>query len=1394
MKKRFFTFLFLIVISLHIVAQNPGLPIKGELSQTLLSQRVFSKSNEIDIVKIEHEIGKEYCLEVSARINSAQGRGLDMEVRNYELKGFRLSLDTTFLKWTSPLTVSNPISFVTPREDQTIRIAVKSDTAYIFQNGAFIDSQPLMHIKNIKNGEEVEEDEIEETNLISDWAGTESDNLGKPSDYGWDYTGTTQQIFNTANSGSGVRYLDVDENNVTHTLNGEIFIGRIMFIRWDNNSIINTVYGYPVTLEANTTYNLSLLHAYWANATGNRTMTVGINESISSDNYIASKILSNGNQGVLNKSDLTFTTNEAGIYYITFTGDWGLFSIGQLKLNKVNSSPRFIFGKNYTDGSVDMEILSVTYEEGAYAPEPFVEGPRRNILVSDKIVSYPTSINKNFILDGSTELHLAGEYNPLVNSRVEINSNDAWVYFDNIRPSVVKSDWLDKIIINGIPASNNENIRIAIYKNGTVIIPNGKQTDKEALVVFSEPFLNGESMNFAIEKYYNNLGEFDNAIRSFILKKGYMATLATNPDGLGFSRVFIADKDDLVFNTMPEGLDSTVSFIRVFRWNWVSKKGKAGWNPDKINATWYYDWNIGGASSDNYDYVAIRQNGGWPSWEAINNKPNINHLLGFNEPDRPDQANMTVDQVIAQWPEMMKSGLRLGSPAPSDPFNGFIPQFMERAEELNYRVDFIAIHCYWGGMSPQTWYDRLKQVYNWYKRPLWITEWNNGANWTNEPWPENKTEQFEKQLNDLKGILLVLDTASFVERYAIYDWVEEKRALVLGDTLTPAGKYYAANKSDFAFNREYEYVHTWKPLGPHLNSSISDEDHSKVILSWEDINGELGLKYILERKINGVDDDFLPIKEFTDYDIGSTLNVEDNVYDAAIYRVKAFDKFGTFAYSNNHEVTRDPNPYAPGSLTGKTISATILEINWTSGTNARSYNLKRSLSEEGPFETVLSHTNLLTYRDENLNPNTTYYYVVTSLNSAGESENSTVLKLKTNILEAPEKVKNPRIASGDKKITLTWDLLYDVKYDILKADSLNGEFKIIASNWDGLRYVDYDVENDNDYFYKIVAHNEAGRSPETQVLEGKPKLGQHLFLSFNEPSGRFAEDIWGGFHGNLGATANHVDGKNYKAIKLVGSEESFVSIEEGIVADIEDFTIVFWAKINGIDNWMRIFDFGSGTSQYMFFTIQAGEIDGKSILRYAIKNNSEEQRLNFEFAVPLNEWIHFAITQNNDTASLYLNGELVAFDTITIKPSSLGITKQNYIGKSQFVNDPMFIGSIDEFAIFNYALSREKIQNIIDNGIPNPKVDTYLPFQMISDHNNLKVFPNPVNSEINVVGNLKDNYQYGIYNIDGRKLLTGLLEYGKIQIPHQVPNGIYILEITNGQNSVFKTKIVIQKN
>ena len=111
--------------------------------------------------------------------------------------------------------------------------------------------------------------------------------------------------------------------------------------------------------------------------------------------------------------------------------------------------------------------------------------------------------NKHVRVEGKTNLFLTGNQ-PLSSSTIDLNGDEAWLYFTQIKPSKVKTDWLQYVTINGKPF-DAENDRIAIYGSGTVIIPSGMQTAQEALTVYTGKNFTGDSQSYEINTYHNQL-------------------------------------------------------------------------------------------------------------------------------------------------------------------------------------------------------------------------------------------------------------------------------------------------------------------------------------------------------------------------------------------------------------------------------------------------------------------------------------------------------------------------------------------------------------------------------------------------------------------------------------------------------------------------------------------------------------------------------------------------------------------------------------------------------------------------------------------------------------------------------------------------------------------------
>lgn len=420
------------------------------------------------------------------------------------------------------------------------------------------------------------------------------------------------------------------------------------------------------------------------------------------------------------------------------------------------------------------------------------------VAITNGVRTYTALTNTVVNMSGVCELRLSSSTAPLSGCTINLNSSGAWLLLTGVKPSVVVSTYLSQVRINGAAATADSNVRVAQYgQNGAVVIPHASTF--QPLTVFTQPQFAGAATSFG--QWTSYTGAAITNISSFRLRRGYQAVLAQSANGASYSRCYIAQDGDLEVGVMPATLDKQVQFIYVTPWRWMPKKGVAG-DPgiSLLNAAWWYNWNISSSSSRDVEYVAIRQDRWWPGLGQDWKTRGINTVLGYNEPDSAEQANLAVGDAIWSWPDLLATGLRVGSPATTDGgWNSWLYPFMTQADAAGLRVDYVAVHYYRcydpsnpSGAATQM-YNALKGIYDQTKRPLWITEWNNGANWTTCADPT-----YAQQQACVSAMINMLEDAPFVERYAIYNWVEDVRSVTTNGVLTPAGVTYRDKVSNLS--------------------------------------------------------------------------------------------------------------------------------------------------------------------------------------------------------------------------------------------------------------------------------------------------------------------------------------------------------------------------------------------------------------------------------------------------------------------------------------------------------------------------------------------------------------------------------------------------------------------
>jgi hypothetical protein len=139
-----------------------------------------------------------------------------------------------------------------------------------------------------------------------------------PSQYGWRCNSNTG-LWSQLNVASNVRYQD---NITTFTYNGSAWSGRAMYIRWDGTPAMNSIYTYPVYLDANKVYSFTG-KVGWNSTGGTSTYSdfiFGINTSQNGNgteiNSKTTRVLVADKSKLFDVS-MNFATTTAGVYYLT---------------------------------------------------------------------------------------------------------------------------------------------------------------------------------------------------------------------------------------------------------------------------------------------------------------------------------------------------------------------------------------------------------------------------------------------------------------------------------------------------------------------------------------------------------------------------------------------------------------------------------------------------------------------------------------------------------------------------------------------------------------------------------------------------------------------------------------------------------------------------------------------------------------------------------------------------------------------------------------------------------------------------------------------------------------------------------------------------------------------
>lgn len=215
----------------------------------------------------------------------------------------------------------------------------------------------------------------------------------------------------------------------------------------------------------------------------------------------------------------------------------------------------------------------------------------------------------------------------------------------------------------------------------------------------------------------------------------------------------------------------------------AERKGKGLAELNMLKVAWYYNW--GSSTKIESDMVFVPM---IFSAKRLAEKVEGDVVLGFNEPDHEKQANLSVEQAIAAWPQVESKAKRVGAPAMAG--NLLSSEWFAEFMKAKPRVDFINVHWYKGADSRKFIRD-MEELHEKFQLPIWVTEFapQTIAASAKEP-AKHSQEQVDRFIRETTEWM---ERTPWIERYAWHDSLTGTSALFdESGALTATGKTYAA--------------------------------------------------------------------------------------------------------------------------------------------------------------------------------------------------------------------------------------------------------------------------------------------------------------------------------------------------------------------------------------------------------------------------------------------------------------------------------------------------------------------------------------------------------------------------------------------------------------------------